>query len=72
MNIKVRLIHDTKNDRWWYEELIGARWVKIPDTDMACQGNATCSLESYIQRKREEHYKLYHEVVKELTFSLGF
>lgn len=71
-SIKVRLIHDTKNGRWWYEELIGERWVKIPSTDMACAGNATSSLEEYIKLRREEYYKLYYQVVKELDISIEF
>jgi hypothetical protein len=72
MELEIRLIHDTKNQMYWYEEKIGDRWVEIPKTKAGCEGNATCNLEIYIKKKREERYKLYHEVVKEMKISLDF
>jgi len=69
--LKVRLMRDTTNDKYWYEELIGAIWIKIPSTLMSCEGNSRTSLKQYLQKRREDLYRIHVvQIGDEQEFSL--
>ena len=71
--LKLRFMKDLKNRRYWAEELIGSRWVKIEGTDMACEGNVRTTVKEYIEKKRAEYYRLFVEQIGEdQEFDMGF
>jgi len=71
--MKLRIMNDTKNYKWWAEELIGDRWVEIPKTRMSCEANTRSCMADYLKKKREEQYRLYvKQVGEEVEFDLGF
>lgn len=69
--ITVRLIHDTKTGRYWFEEKQSAdQWFQLNKTNMACEGNARHELLKEIDRRRKQHRAVLLNISKEETFSL--
>jgi len=66
--IIVRLVHGKKDGKWWFEEKLGEKWVKIESTHMSCEGNAISNMRQVIHERKIEKYKDYTEVKYEKEY----
>lgn len=69
--LTVRLVNDTKNGRFWFEEkLKNNQWSKIPETDMACEANARYELSAAIEARRQQRLAIFRRLGPEETFQI--
>ncbi len=70
-SVTVRCVEDTRARRVWFEEkLDNDQWVKIPSTDMACEGNSRSALAQELNRRYQERLKVFLKIGQEETFDM--
>ena len=71
-SITVRFVEDTQTGKCWFEEkLANDQWVMIPETRMACEGNARFELAQVIEARRQKRLMIFRTVGKEEVFSIA-
>ena len=65
-SITVRFVDDTQSGKCWFDEkLTNGEWVMIPETKMACEGNARYSLAQVLERRRQQLLTIVRKIGKE-------
>lgn len=61
--ITVRFVEDTLTLKCWFEEkLTNGQWVKIPETEMVCEGNSRHALGQVLEKRRQQRLMISRKV----------
>jgi len=71
MEVIVRLVNDTDTGRCWFEEKFSSgKWVVMPETESACEGNSRQLLKKTLEARRQQNLRVMRSCGQEEAFTI--